>query len=359
MFSKKKLTFFLLFLFNFYIIAEDIYLKINEFNLFSKEINKFYFFSNNNNIFFVYLDKDMKLKISLIEYREENFFIGNTIFLYNYHKEDKILYLKAFYNKGIYYVIHMEKFSQKLILTYFDNRLKPKSIIISNNISYPEVFISDDTLNLFYISDNRIFCKKIYLKNFKEKIIAGEKNIAFFKIVKNNNLYGMLWKFKDKKDYLYFSIIDHRLHGFSKIYKIVYKKDIPPCFVFNDNIFSLIFNYNKTIYSFLLEKGDREIIKNNEILDIFSDKEIIDFVNIYNKNVIIFKERIEIEKKKYIDILEVTKCDNNFNLISSFLPRKIEGVLLEYQFFVIYGKLFLFIIDSYQNSLKYVKVEDW
>lgn len=355
----RKALIFLFYLITIFLIYPQDSINIYELKPLLDGINKFYIFSNEKNTFITYLDDSMNLRVSLIIYKDKKIILSNTISIYNYHKEDNLVYLKAFYNNGIFYIFHIEKFSKKLMLTYFDNRLKPKNIIVASDISLPEIFIFDNMFNIFYLSNNRIIFESIKLKNFKKNIIEGEKNISNFKILNNSNLYAILWKFRDKKDYIYFSIMDKNLKGMTKIYKIVYKKDNLPFALFYDNKFNIIFNYNRINYSFILEIKDKGIenLTNFEGLDIFSDHEIIDFVNNKDHNFIIFRDRIEIEKKRYLDLVKLIKLSEDFNLISSFIIKKIDELLIEQQFIYIDGKLFLFLIDSYKKTLKYLIIE--
>ncbi len=63
----KKIIYFLYIISSLYFLVSEEFEKF-EFQSLIKDVKKFYIFSNNTNPYIAYLDKDMNLKISSLQY---------------------------------------------------------------------------------------------------------------------------------------------------------------------------------------------------------------------------------------------------------------------------------------------------
>jgi hypothetical protein len=280
-----------------------------------------------------------------------DFKLKNEGIVYQYEKEDIVTFLEIFSYGGRQFIVHLEKFSYEIIMNYFSDTNEIGKIKLGETDMKPFIFLKNGSLSIFYhdVRSNTLIHKEFELDTFKFRQINGLKDIDEFSIQSDETSgnFLALWKYKNEYKNIYLSVMDAKFNGLSNIIQLKFKQNMPvPLNSISNRQISLIFvndfqnSFLKFPYTDDIRNYSTEIFP-----DIFKDYGMIDYLQNFGMNMIVFKKSIIENDKKYDDLL-VGIFDGGFNLKKQLKPDNVSGIVQSTKCFIIDRHLYLFWLEK-------------
>jgi len=312
--------------------------------------------SRNKDYCITTLSYDKRISISNLDQTNDTFVINDTVNIYKYEKADTVNYLETFFINSRFYVIHLEKFSYEIIMSFFTDPRNVTNNKLGDTNMKPFIYVLDDNLNyIFYdINKKALLLDVLNLHTFKKNEFIGEKKIIFFDgyfdRVKNNLL--VMWQVEKENNNYYLSIMEKELISYTPINMIKFNQKINnPLIILSDSYFNMLFtiDYNNYYFRYPYSNDIRDYAQIKFPFE-FQTYNLNTFFNINDIYVIVFKKSIENYNGDEFDIVEIVFYDKDFNYSLSSKISKIDGVTSDFCVKFINNNLFIFWIESLNNK---------
>ncbi|MCG8570196.1 MAG: hypothetical protein MJB14_08660 [Spirochaetes bacterium] len=242
---------------------------------------------------FSVVNNEKQLVLSVLD--QENFiksyslaFIDNQLQVldfFNYHQyeqNDEIIFLDSFIFQKKLYILHLEKYFNKTLISFKENTPDIKTFPICESIYPPQFYFWGNQLYLYYQEeeDNNLVVDIYNVKNLKKKTFLSNESISKFKIsfsYATQYLY-LNWINTFEKEKLYFSINNKKLWSEIPVHSFTFNQQIelPELFIKEEKMFMIMnidYQYRYLEYYPLKINQDYEVeykqindlIENNEI----------------------------------------------------------------------------------------------
>ena len=315
---------------------------------------------NKSGFLFAYLTNEKIIKSAILKIKAKDLELIEKKQIFEYEKEDDVVYLDVFSYKKNFYIAHLERYSYKISLTSYLNSGKISRFQLGNTKTKPYIFIDQEFIKCFYIDkdSSSIFYKEWnLLKNKKVKELEGKKEISSFNVYYDNDSKNIstVWKTKENDKLVCVSPMNKNLYGLSPIIALKFNQDIelPKCII-DENKMNLIFmsdyQYKYVIYPFSTNFEEKNIKNLEKITDTMSDYKIIDYIYIDYTNILVLKKTTKINENQKKILIEFVLFDDNFQYFYSFPIQGIKGDVSNFKYIKYKNQIYIFWLEKIDNE---------